>query len=265
MTREIYNFVMAAVTILMLLSVLPVANGDSCSWNPASEYCADLGYTPNQEDCTCNFPDGTSCDQWKFFYGECGQNHSYCELHDGTIETKIENMGTWIAIYALCHFNDSSVCQEQEFMHGNCSKSQCTNWTLAKGCKKEGLLSKTAKIKEGGARSISDILGWDYVIKVDSTCYSFYAAQPPIIGMTEPVEIACPLGIRDIISYAVDAPQAIKILQSMRCGDTIAEMSLSWPLVPGADEPIWHIRTTIGNYVSIGANTGNVLVSCQPG
>ncbi len=46
MAKKIYNFVLAALTILMLLSVLPVANADSCSWNPASKYCADLGYYP---------------------------------------------------------------------------------------------------------------------------------------------------------------------------------------------------------------------------
>ncbi|MHB8119485.1 MAG: DUF333 domain-containing protein [Methanothrix sp.] len=268
MGKELYNFVLAAVSILMLPSVLSTANGDSCTWNPASQYCADLGYQPNQDDCTCNFPDGTSCDLWKFFYGECGQNHSYCEQHNGIIETKIENMGTWTAIYAVCNFNDFSVCQEQEFMDGKCNKSECTNWTLSNGCQgkialQEGILSKTAKIQNGTARSMSDIMGWDYVTKMNGTCYSFYAAQPPLIGMTQPVEIRCPLGIREITSYAVDAQQVLEILQSMDCGDAVVEMSLSWPLVPSAEEPVWHILTNTGSYLSIGANSGSVLVGCQ--
>ena len=47
--------------------------------NPASVYCVDLGYEltivdePEGQVGMCNFPDGTQCEEWSFFEGECGQ------------------------------------------------------------------------------------------------------------------------------------------------------------------------------------------------
>ena len=47
--------------------------------NPASEYCINLGYTLNFEKDkdggqygVCVFPDGTECEEWSFYKGECG-------------------------------------------------------------------------------------------------------------------------------------------------------------------------------------------------
>jgi putative hemolysin len=47
--------------------------------NPASVYCKDQGYTPQiiknsdgSEYGVCVFTDGTACDEWKFYKGECG-------------------------------------------------------------------------------------------------------------------------------------------------------------------------------------------------
>jgi putative hemolysin len=249
----------------MLLSALSTANEEG-SPEPASKYCTDLGYEPDLNG-TCNFPDGTSCDAWEFYRGECGQSHSYCEQHGGSIETKIEDDGSAIYEYAICRFDDSSVCQEQEFMEGKCNKSECSNWTVSSGCRpiinEKGLLSKTAVIKDGGARSISDILGWDYVTKINDTCYSFYASQPPLIGMTMPIEIRCPLGVQEITDYNVSAQQAIDIVLSMNCGDAVVEMSLYWPMVPDA-EPAWHILTNIGCHITIGAKGGLGRVFSQP-
>jgi hypothetical protein len=78
--------------------------------------------------------------------------------------------------------------------------------------------------------------------------------------MTQHVAIMCPLGIQEINSYSVDAQKALEIMQSMDCGDAAVEMSLSWPLVPGVDEPFWHILTNAGCHLSIGAKSQEVLV-----
>jgi|GEM_PF-2937159 len=40
--------------------------------NPAVTYCQNMGYTLSGENCL--FDDGTSCEQWAFYRGECGQN-----------------------------------------------------------------------------------------------------------------------------------------------------------------------------------------------
>ncbi|UEC41836.1 MAG: hypothetical protein METHAR1v1_80020, partial [Methanothrix sp.] len=38
--------------------------------NPAADYCEERGY--DYSGGRCIFPDGTSCDAWEFYRGECG-------------------------------------------------------------------------------------------------------------------------------------------------------------------------------------------------
>lgn len=74
--------------------------------------------------------------------------------------------------------------------------------------------------------------------------------------MTQPMPIACPLGLRAFDSYKVDFKEAIKIMGSMDCGDAFVAMNLFFPLTPECTQPFWHIRTTLGNEIVIGADTG---------
>jgi putative hemolysin len=66
--------------------------------NPAPVYCNSLGYRwriaeePEGQVGMCIFPDGTECEEWDLFAGECGQPFSYCEkFGKGKIETPTEN------------------------------------------------------------------------------------------------------------------------------------------------------------------------------
>jgi len=81
--------------------------------NPAASYCVALGNTMN--DSSCTFADGTSCEAWAFYRGECGQAHSFCELHGGKVANKIEDMGTWTASYAECTLPGGKSCAESAF------------------------------------------------------------------------------------------------------------------------------------------------------
>ena len=47
--------------------------------NPAAEYCQEQGYdyeirtaADGSQSGVCIFPDGSECDEWAFFRGECG-------------------------------------------------------------------------------------------------------------------------------------------------------------------------------------------------
>ncbi len=123
-----------------------------------------------------------------------------------------------------------------------------------------GLERKSARIKHGVGSELSDILGWDVIMREsDGTCYGYYVAQPPLIGMTQPQPTSCPLGIAAFDSYKIDIAEAIKIFHSQNGGDKFTEITLSWPLVhPPAPEPYWYFKTTLGNTVVIGANSGQV-------
>jgi hypothetical protein len=122
----------------------------------------------------------------------------------------------------------------------------------------EELMSKTARLRHGVATSVEDILGWDYVTREGITCYSFYAAQPPLIGMSTPVPIVCPLGIRAFGGYKIDAAAAIEKFHTLNCGNGFVAMTLYWPLSPAVEEPEWHIRSELGCNIVIGANSGKI-------
>ncbi len=83
--------------------------------NPAAAYCSALGYQATGGQCA--FPDGTRCEQWAFFRGSCGGQHSFCNLHGGTISNKEENKGTWTASYGLCVLPTGKQCQDDVFAH----------------------------------------------------------------------------------------------------------------------------------------------------
>jgi len=137
-----------------------------------------------------------------------------------------------------------------------CAEMMEEDNATSEGVEFEGLLSKVAVINNSMGISAEDVLGWDYIYRDDGTCYKYYAAQPPLIGMTQPVQIACPLGIQVFDSYQVDFKEAIDIIHSMDCGDSFVAMSLSWPLTPDSTEPLWHVKMSIGNDIVIGANSG---------
>jgi len=227
--------------------------------DPSSVYCEELGY--ECEDGDCIFPDGTSCPAWDFYRGKCGQSFSFCEQQGYKIENRIEDMGNWTAEYAVCVFDDCSECDEQSRLDGECGPSNCSRWTLKEGCEPPiehpGLISKVARINSSAGTSAEDVLGWEIIYRdEDGKCRQYYVAQAPLIGTTGPEEATCPLGVRAFDRYMVDYEEAIAIMQSMDCGATFAELSLSWPQTPEAGEPEWRIKTTLGDEIVIGANCG---------
>jgi hypothetical protein len=126
------------------------------------------------------------------------------------------------------------------------------------GVKMIGLMRQTARIKNGIGKDASDVLGFDYVIKdKTSTCYEFYAAEPPLIGMSHPMPLACPLGIIAFDGYKITYKDAIELFKKANCGDHFVSISLAWPLThPETKEPFWHIRSNLGFDFVVGAISG---------
>lgn len=87
--------------------------------NPAAVYCISQGFSEDGE--LCVFADGTSCEQWAFYRGECGAERSFCAQHGGTLSSVTEDMGSWTAQYALCTLADGTSCPESEYYQtGTC-------------------------------------------------------------------------------------------------------------------------------------------------
>ncbi len=126
------------------------------------------------------------------------------------------------------------------------------------GVKIIGLMQQFARIKNGVGKDASDVLGFDYVVKDSGgTCLSFYAAEPPLIGMTHPTPVACPLGIVAFDGYKVTYKDVVAIFKKANCGDSFVAISLAWPLThPETKEPFWHIRSNLGFDLVVGAISG---------
>jgi len=119
------------------------------------------------------------------------------------------------------------------------------------------LLSKTGVLSVPEASSAEQVVGFNYIVLGrDDSCMTYYAANPPLIGMSKPVEIPCPLGIVVIDNYNIDYKQAIALFEKTNCGGAFTGISLSQPLVPGIINPFWTIDSVTGQAFSVNADTG---------
>lgn len=106
--------------------------------NPASVYCEENGGTveirkdeQGNEIGYCVFEDGSECEEWTFYRGDCKPGDSltpgvglanpasvYCEENGGTIEIREDASGGQVG---YCIFDDGSECEEWAFYRGECS------------------------------------------------------------------------------------------------------------------------------------------------
>ena len=87
--------------------------------SPAAEYCQKLGFKAESPS-RCVFPDWTSCEQWSFYRGTCGQERSYCNQHGGTISSRDVDMGGWTAAEGICTLAGKSCKEDTFFRTGKC-------------------------------------------------------------------------------------------------------------------------------------------------
>jgi hypothetical protein len=124
----------------------------------------------------------------------------------------------------------------------------------------KGLVQMSGVLPKGVSSASEDVVGFYYIMQDENgNCHSFYAANPPLIGMTEPVPAPHPLGIQVFDDYKIDYKQAIAIFHTGNWGSDFCAITLSKPLVhPEAKEPYWYIRSTLQVDVIIGADSGVV-------
>ena len=100
--------------------------------NPAATYCTNQGY--RYSDGRCVFPDGSSCDAWDFYRGDCSYSpepvkpigmpnpaSAYCKAlgYTSVIRTDPRTGGE----VGYCLFPDGSSCEEWAFYRGSCQYS----------------------------------------------------------------------------------------------------------------------------------------------
>lgn len=126
------------IFLVLILIMLPI-NSIGAVPDPSAVYCNTLYPNQNEyrencissgdDDCNnkCFFSDTENCGLWDFYRGLCGQEYSYCEQQGGTIENRIENMGTWVGTYAVCVYSDGTECKEYDNIDSKCSTKSATD------------------------------------------------------------------------------------------------------------------------------------------
>jgi putative hemolysin len=111
--------------------------------NPASVFCEENDGTleirtaeDGSQAGVCVFPDGSECDEWAFYRGECEPGDSlnmganipnpasvFCEENGGTLEIRTAEDGSQSGV---CIFPDGSECDEWAFFRGECQSGDST-------------------------------------------------------------------------------------------------------------------------------------------
>ena len=132
-----------AISLLISLFVASVIVACSSSdepgqiANPASEICVEQGGTLDiRKDASggevgyCQFDDGSECEEWAFFRGDCSQGEFsasnqlanpaaiYCSENDGEYEIREHEDG---GKNGVCVFDDDSECDAWAFFRGQCA------------------------------------------------------------------------------------------------------------------------------------------------
>lgn len=134
---------------MVVLCVLIVGLVSGCNWGyivpPALTFCEKNGGTwerrveaNGSENGICTFPDGSECEQWAFYRGECkpGQVRVtpgastpqaglpnpasvYCQQNAGRLQLVPDAAGN---VLGLCVFPDGSECEEWAYFRGECKQ-----------------------------------------------------------------------------------------------------------------------------------------------
>jgi putative hemolysin len=120
--RTVFVGLIAAVLLLVGGDVTGSDQAALAIPNPASVYCGMLGYDSEIVDTPeggqrgiCIFPDGSSCDEWRFFECKCGAEWSYCAIH-GYDWTAITGGGMYSPDYCACVLDGEETCPVSELI-----------------------------------------------------------------------------------------------------------------------------------------------------
>jgi len=129
------------VSGLLFAILLTSCNAQANLPNPASVYCEEnSGTLEIRTDDSggqvgyCMFEDGSECEEWAFYRGDCKPGDSleenvglpnpasvYCEENGGILEIREDDSGGQVGI---CVFPDGSECEEWAFYREECQKGE---------------------------------------------------------------------------------------------------------------------------------------------
>ena len=162
MKAHTFFFLVVAMALVCLMACAPAAEEPTAEPaepgmpNPASVYCEEQGgrlemrADENGTVGICIFEDGSECEEWAYYRGECSPGGEpdeesgqpdvglanpasvYCEEQGGRLEMRTDESGT----SGICIFEDGSECEEWAYWRGECgpaSSDQGVNVALELG------------------------------------------------------------------------------------------------------------------------------------
>ena len=137
MVRNTILFMTLVLLISMVATACIATPTPPAMANPASVHCEEQGGTldirsdpDGGEVGYCQFEDGSECEEWAFFRGECSPGEFtastqmanpasvHCEEQGGKSEIREHDDG---GQYGVCTFEDGSECDEWAFFRGECA------------------------------------------------------------------------------------------------------------------------------------------------
>ena len=112
----------ALIGLLLLCLMLEILPSYAIP-NPASVYCHELGYEWSIEEMEggqggiCKFPDGSSCEEWDFLEGKCGEDWSYCKQRGYEMKTVSNCRCSYNSECAVCILSDGSEVEVLKLMN----------------------------------------------------------------------------------------------------------------------------------------------------
>jgi putative hemolysin len=142
MSKKMYTFALLVLLSTFILGACGSAAATPTAGmpNPASVFCEQNGGTleiitaaDGSQSGLCRFPDGSACDEWAYYRGECAPGATpapqtapgmanpaavFCEEHGGQVEIITAADGSQSG---LCRFPDGSTCDEWAYFRGECA------------------------------------------------------------------------------------------------------------------------------------------------
>ncbi len=125
--------------VIGLTLLVGCSSGNGGIANPASVYCQQHSGklemhkdAAGNESGACVFADGSSCDEWAYYRGECKPGAQpatpapagmanpasvFCEQNGGKLDIRRDTSGGQVG---MCVFSDASSCEEWAYFRGEC-------------------------------------------------------------------------------------------------------------------------------------------------
>jgi len=233
MLRKLFLF----IVILLVMLLVTACRTQSNMPNPASVYCEEnegvleirtdpetggqVGY--------CVFPDGSECEEWAYYRGECKPGDSlsdiadmpnpasvYCEENVGTLEVRTdEATGGQMGV---CVFSDGSECDEWAYLRGECKPGDSLSQEVGLPnpasvyCEEQGGTLEMREDPEGGQ------VGYCYFAD-NSVCeeWAFFRGEC-LVGGIYPIETYAEDGwkvyLNDNLAYSFHFPPDATIISA---------------------------------------------------